>query len=73
MKKTLLVLCTVAICFCTLLWAPATAIAKVTYQYFEALDNCEGGGGWLVMDHGSDGSVNIHVLCDGGTGGPLNP
>lgn len=72
MNRTSAVLCIMALCICTLLWA-GSAVAKVTYQYFEALDNCDGGGGWLVMDHGADGSVNIHVLCDGGSGGPLNP
>jgi hypothetical protein len=72
MARSCKTICKLAVVLLTMSWA-AAGNAKVTYQYFVALQNCGGGGGWLVMDHSPDGSVNIHVLCDGGAGGPLGP
>ena len=61
----------VAITVATLVSFTSTTNAKITKQYFEALQNCEGGGGWLVVDDGENngGVANIMVLCDGGTEG----
>lgn len=45
--------------------------AKMTKKYFEALANCDGGGGWVVIDDGANngGVANVMVLCDGGAEG----
>jgi hypothetical protein len=50
-----------------------SASARVTATYFEVLANCDGRGGWLVINEECDGSVTVHVLCDGGSGGPVSP
>jgi len=44
----------------------SSALAATTYKRYEALSNCDGGGGWLV-ESSSNGSTTLTILCDGGT------
>lgn len=46
------------------------ALAKTTAHYFEWIGNCDGGGGWVVIDDGGEnGQGSVTILCDGGSVG----
>jgi hypothetical protein len=67
MKKSRVLLSLVLVA--SLMSLATASYARVKYYYFASIENCGGGGGWVVVSENSDGSAHINILCDGGTVG----